>query len=161
MDDGAWFRFVLHTEISHNGEKETKPRFSRLKGPLEIVESKSSTDRTSRFMERKSLFVLLILSLLFCTAAQSADKPEPVRVLILGTYHFGNPGKDLHNMKVDELNAQVGAVISKLEADQKTKSVRETDQDRKAQRSGARHVRRRTLLLAAAFCPQHAGLCFG
>jgi hypothetical protein len=39
MDDGAWFRFVFHTEISHNGEKETKPRFSRLKRPLEIVES--------------------------------------------------------------------------------------------------------------------------
>jgi hypothetical protein len=26
-----------------------------------------------------------------------------VRVLILGTYHFGNPGHDLHNMKVDDV----------------------------------------------------------
>jgi hypothetical protein len=48
MDDGAWFRFVFHTEISHNGEKETKPRFSRLKRPREIVESKSGVDRISR-----------------------------------------------------------------------------------------------------------------
>jgi Family of unknown function (DUF5694) len=31
------------------------------------------------------------------------ENPEPVRVLILGTYHFGNPGKDLHNMKVDDV----------------------------------------------------------
>jgi hypothetical protein len=54
-------------------------------------------------MKRKPLFVLLIFSSLFGATAQSADKPEPVRVLILGTYHFGNPGKDLHNMKVDDV----------------------------------------------------------
>jgi hypothetical protein len=32
-----------------------------------------------------------------------AEKAEPVRVLILGTYHFDNPGRDLHNMKVDDV----------------------------------------------------------
>jgi hypothetical protein len=54
-------------------------------------------------MKRKQLFALLILLSFFSATALSAEKPEPVRVLILGTYHFGNPGQDLHNMKVDDV----------------------------------------------------------
>ena len=54
-------------------------------------------------MKRKQLFVLLTLLFPFVATAQSTQKPEPVRVLILGTYHFGNPGQDLHNMKVDDV----------------------------------------------------------
>ena len=27
----------------------------------------------------------------------------PIQVMVLGTYHFGNPGQDLHNMKVDSV----------------------------------------------------------
>src|SRR5262249_25037127 len=30
-------------------------------------------------------------------------KPAPVSVMILGTYHFGNPGLDLHNMKSESV----------------------------------------------------------
>jgi hypothetical protein len=56
MNDGACFRFIYHTEISHNGEKETKPRFSRSERPLEIVESKSGIDCISR--PKESLSVL-------------------------------------------------------------------------------------------------------
>ena len=54
-------------------------------------------------MKRKLLLVLLILPALFSATAQSPEKPELVRVIILGTYHFGNPGQDLHNMKVDDV----------------------------------------------------------
>ena len=54
-------------------------------------------------MKPKQIFVFLILSSLFGATAQAAEKPEPVRVLILGTYHFGNPGLDLHNVKADDV----------------------------------------------------------
>lgn len=54
-------------------------------------------------MRRKRSFIFLIpLSLLIATV-RPAEKPEPVSVLILGTYHFGNPGQDLHNMKVEDV----------------------------------------------------------
>jgi len=127
MNDGACFRSFFHTEISHNGEKETKLRFSRSKRPLEIVESKSGIDCISRpktryqwsVMERKPLFVLLILSSLLSATAQSTEQPEPVRVLILGTYHFDNPGLDLHNVKADDVRtpekqAELADVASRL-----------------------------------------------
>ncbi len=55
------------------------------------------------FMTRKLFFILLTLPSLFSATVHSAEKPEPARVLILGTYHFGNPGQDLHNMKVDDV----------------------------------------------------------
>ena len=54
-------------------------------------------------MRRKLSLIFLISLSLFTATAQPAEKPEPVRVLILGTYHFGNPGQDLHNMKVDDV----------------------------------------------------------
>lgn len=48
--------------------------------------------------------------LLLCFVAKPAfaettsdHKPEPVRVMVLGAYHFGNPGADLNNAKVDDV----------------------------------------------------------
>ena len=48
--------------------------------------------------------------LLLCFAAKPAlaeavsdNGPEPVRVMVLGAYHFGNPGADLNNAKVDDV----------------------------------------------------------
>lgn len=35
--------------------------------------------------------------------ATSDNAHEPVRVMILGAYHFGNPGADLNNAKVDDV----------------------------------------------------------
>jgi len=32
-----------------------------------------------------------------------ARAPAVVQVMVLGTYHFGNPGQDLHNLKVDSV----------------------------------------------------------
>lgn len=37
------------------------------------------------------------------TAQPGQGQREPVQVLVLGTYHFGNPGRDLHNAKVDDV----------------------------------------------------------
>jgi Family of unknown function (DUF5694) len=54
-------------------------------------------------MRRKLPFIFLISLSLFTVTVWPAEKAEPVRVLILGTYHFDNPGRDLHNMKVDDV----------------------------------------------------------
>lgn len=58
-------------------------------------------------MKRRYFAVLFSSAVLFTVIAnaqtQSAANPEPVRVLVLGTYHFGNPGLDLHNMKVEDV----------------------------------------------------------
>jgi hypothetical protein len=36
--------------------------------------------------------------------AQTTSPPaKPIQVMVLGTYHFGNPGHDLHNLKVDSV----------------------------------------------------------
>jgi hypothetical protein len=70
-------------------------------------------------MKRKPLFVLLILSSLPSATAQPAERPEPVRVLVLGTYHFDNPNLDLHNVKADDVRtpekqAELADVASRL-----------------------------------------------
>lgn len=45
-----------------------------------------------------------------CVAATSpllaqspSPTPTPIEIMILGTYHFGNPGLDLHNMKAENV----------------------------------------------------------
>ena len=35
--------------------------------------------------------------------AAAAEEGKPVEVMVLGTYHFGNPGLDLNNMKADDV----------------------------------------------------------
>lgn len=37
------------------------------------------------------------------TTAGPAPAPEPVQVMVLGTYHFGNPGLDINNIKADSV----------------------------------------------------------
>jgi len=54
-------------------------------------------------MRRKLPFISLISLSLLTPTVWPAEKAEPVRVLILGTYHFDNPGRDLHNVKVDDV----------------------------------------------------------
>ncbi|HYX39370.1 MAG TPA: DUF5694 domain-containing protein [Oligoflexus sp.] len=48
----------------------------------------------------KSLWSVCVLAL--CTAA-TLSAAEPIEVMVLGTYHFGNPGADLNNMKADDV----------------------------------------------------------
>lgn len=35
--------------------------------------------------------------------ASEKGAPEPIQVMVLGTYHFANPGLDLNNMKADDV----------------------------------------------------------
>ena len=35
--------------------------------------------------------------------APAAPNSEAIQVMILGSYHMGNPGQDLHNVKVDDV----------------------------------------------------------
>jgi Family of unknown function (DUF5694) len=54
---------------------------------------------------RSSIIAFLLVG--FCShfSAQSLPKPDSatVQVLVLGTYHFGNPGLDQHNLRVDSV----------------------------------------------------------
>jgi hypothetical protein len=45
----------------------------------------------------------LALSLLLAFVAPLAGAAQPVEVLVLGTFHMDNPGRDLHNMRVDDV----------------------------------------------------------
>jgi Family of unknown function (DUF5694) len=45
-------------------------------------------------------FLIAALAFLLAPAVTAA---EPVHVMVLGTYHFGNPGLDLNNMKADSV----------------------------------------------------------
>ena len=42
----------------------------------------------------------MLFAAIFATAAMAA---EPVKVMIVGTMHFSNPGADMHNVKVDDV----------------------------------------------------------
>lgn len=59
----------------------------------------------------------------------------PIQVMVLGTYHFGNPGQDLHNMKVDSVltpakQAELADVASCLAKFNPTKIAVEALSDR-------------------------------
>lgn len=62
---------------------------------------------------------LFVLALAFsCESVSSADTSR-TQVMLIGTYHFSNPGQDIHNVKaVDVLSAQrqreIGAVTAAL-----------------------------------------------
>ncbi len=57
-------------------------------------------------MRRLTKTVVLVYGL-SAVMAQAAQKPEPiqqpVQVMVLGSYHFGNPGRDINNMKADSV----------------------------------------------------------
>ena len=66
----------------------------------------------------KILAVLAALALPTAALAQTPT-PEPVEVMILGTYHFNNPGQDLHNARIDSVltpdkQAQLESVAESL-----------------------------------------------
>ena len=52
-------------------------------------------------------------------AERPTSAPARIQVMVLGTYHFDNPGQDLHNMKVDSVltrakQAELADVASRL-----------------------------------------------
>ncbi len=54
---------------------------------------------------KKSLAVasLLVLLATGVRGQSPTPTPPPIQVMVLGTYHFGNPGLDIHNMKVESV----------------------------------------------------------
>lgn len=49
------------------------------------------------------LFLILFLSLSFAEANCQSSKNDKTKVLLIGTYHFNNPGLDSYNQEVDDV----------------------------------------------------------
>lgn len=47
------------------------------------------------------LMIAVLAVLMLAMPAYGQDQPEPVRVMVLGTWHFDNPGRDLHNARAE------------------------------------------------------------
>ncbi len=54
-------------------------------------------------MTRLLAISLFALSSLTAPALASPPEDPPIQVMILGSYHFNNPGRDIHNAKVDDV----------------------------------------------------------
>jgi hypothetical protein len=68
-------------------------------------------------------------------AQSPTPAPARIQVMVLGTYHFDNPGQDLHNMKVDSVlttakQAELADVASRLAKFNPTKIAVEAVSDR-------------------------------
>lgn len=61
----------------------------------------------------KLLAAIAALTFPTVVLAQTPE-PEPIEVIVLGTYHLGNPGQDLHNARIDPVTTQ--AKQAELEA---------------------------------------------
>jgi Family of unknown function (DUF5694) len=72
----------------------------------------------------------------FCSlAVLAAPSPDPIQVMILGSYHMGNPGQDLHNAKVDDVRtpakqAELADVAARLARFKPTKIAVEANPER-------------------------------
>ena len=85
-----------------------------------------------KFRVTACLVTLFSTSLL---GQSSRPAPAPIQVMVLGTYHFDNPGQDLHNMKVDSVLApakqsELADVASRLAKFNPTKIAVEALSDR-------------------------------
>lgn len=88
-------------------------------------------------MNFRSMLLSALAATLSLSLVMAADppKPEPVQVLVLGAYHFGNPGQDLHNMQVDDVRtpakqAELADVAARLAKFKPTKIAVEAISDR-------------------------------
>jgi hypothetical protein len=62
---------------------------------------------------------LHLISAALALAIVAAAEPRPVKVMVVGTFHMANPGKDIHNSKVDDVltprrQAEIAAVTEHL-----------------------------------------------
>ncbi len=80
---------------------------------------------------RKVLLVLAAVAISITSWAQSEARPE---ILVLGTYHMSNPGRDLHNMQADDVQSskrqqEIVQLIEVLKKFHPTKIAVEADID--------------------------------
>src|SRR5438874_11565123 len=85
-----------------------------------------------RILANACLTAFLSTSLL---AQSPTPAPARIQVMVLGTYHFDNPGQDLHNIKVDSVltpakQAELADVTSRLAKFNPTKIAVEALSDR-------------------------------
>jgi len=78
---------------------------------------------------RRLLPFLAVLALSLCSQAQSDARPE---ILVLGTYHMANPGRDVVNMQADDVLApkrqqEIAQLIEVLKKFHPTKIAIEAD----------------------------------
>ncbi len=76
----------------------------------------------------------LAVAALLGASAPTIAADKPVEVMVLGSYHFGNPGLDVHNMKVDSVltparQAELDAVSRALLAFRPTRVMVEMQSD--------------------------------
>lgn len=78
---------------------------------------------------------LALLAAALATTAPFASRASgPIEVMVLGTYHFANPGLDLHNAEIDDVlsprrQAEVAATVDALAAYRPTLVAVEADAD--------------------------------
>lgn len=70
-------------------------------------------------MRKLTAVAIATLSLLVAGTPASAQPDAPVRVMIVGSYHFGNPGMDLNNARIapvttPQKQAQLEAISNRL-----------------------------------------------
>lgn len=53
----------------------------------------------------KVLAMIGVVLAMAAATATGATEPAPVEVMVLGTYHFDNPGRDLNNIEADDVTA--------------------------------------------------------
>ena len=63
----------------------------------------------------------ICVAMAWCLGWGSVVAAEPVKVMVLGAYHFGNPGLDVSNARVDDVlapkrQAEVRAAVDALAA---------------------------------------------
>lgn len=77
----------------------------------------------NRLREANVLLHLLTATFLFCmgpmTGLSAESAAQPVQVMVVGVFHMSNPGRDIHNVKVDDVlepkrQAEIAAVTDAL-----------------------------------------------
>jgi len=72
-------------------------------------------------MRLPALLLLALAAMIPALPAAAEPTPSPVQVMVLGAYHFDNPGLDLNNVKVDDVlastrQAELAALTQSLAA---------------------------------------------
>jgi glutathione S-transferase len=103
-----------------------------------LIETACTRNRPARHLSMSLLRLVascLIVHALFAGSARGEPAPpaEPrIQVMILGAYHFGNPGRDLHNVKAEDVTtprrqAELADVARRLEQFHPTRVAVEAD----------------------------------
>jgi hypothetical protein len=76
-------------------------------------------DTVMAMMRLLGVFSVLALVVASAARAETPVAADPIQVIVLGTYHFGNPGLDQHNMTADDVRtprrqAELAAVARAL-----------------------------------------------